>query len=120
MQKITELINEEFKERESLSGNWESYEVKDYLKEIQTSLISKIKAINFSYCCAELKTVKQGENLILDNEFDVEVIAPESSVLIKHKDKDRLIWVDKQRLKRKQFLITYNVLDRLRFLTNKK
>ena len=59
------------------------------------------KAINYTHCCTELKTVKQGENLILDNKFDVEVITPESSVLIKHKDKDRLIWVDKQRLKRK-------------------
>jgi len=58
------------------------------------------KAINL-HCCTELKTVKQGENLILDNKFDVEVITPESSVLIKHKHKDRLIWVDKQRLKRK-------------------
>ena len=69
------------------------------------------KAINYTHSCTELKTVKQGENLILDNKFDVEVITPESSVLIKHKDKDRLIWVDKQRLKRKQFLITYNELE---------
>ena len=59
------------------------------------------EAINYTHSCTELKTVKQGENLILDNKFDVEVITPESSVLIKHKDKDRLIWVDKQRLKRK-------------------
>jgi hypothetical protein len=59
------------------------------------------EAINYTHCCTELKTVKQGENLILGNKFDVEVITPESSVLIKHKDKDRLIWVDKQRLKRK-------------------
>ena len=58
------------------------------------------EAINYTPCCTELKTVKQGEKLVLDNKFDVEVVTPESSVLIKHKDKDRLIWVDKQRLKR--------------------
>jgi hypothetical protein len=65
-------------------------------------IVSKIQqAIDFIPCCTELKTVKQGENLILDNKFDVQVVIPESSVLIKHKEKDRLIWVDKQRLKRK-------------------
>ena len=59
------------------------------------------EAINYTHSCTELKAFKQGENLILDNKFDVEVVTPESSVLIKHKDKDILIWVDKQRLKRK-------------------
>jgi hypothetical protein len=59
------------------------------------------EAINFIPCCTELKTVEQGENLILDDKFDVQVVTPESSVLIRHKEKDRLIWVDKQRLKRK-------------------
>ena len=64
-------------------------------------IVSKIQqAINFIPCCAELKTVKQGENLILDNKFDVQVVIPESSVLIKHKENARLIWIDKQRLKR--------------------
>ena len=68
---------------------------------VQSMIDDFKKAINYKHSCTELKTVKQGENLILDNRFDVEVITPESSVLIKHKDKDRLIWVDKQRLKRK-------------------
>ena len=71
------------------------------IEEIMTDFAKKeVEAINYTRCCTELKTVKQGENLILDNKFDVEVVTPESSVLIKHKDKDRLIWVDKQRLKR--------------------
>jgi len=72
------------------------------VKENINGLILDVKneAINFIPCCAELKTVKQGENLILDNKFDVQVVIPESSVLIKHKEKDRLIWIDKQRLKR--------------------
>ena len=68
---------------------------------VEDCVDSTLEAINYTHSCTELKTVKQGENLILDNKFDVKVITPESSVLIKHKDNDRLIWVDKQRLKRK-------------------
>lgn len=48
-----------------------------------------------------LKTVKQGETLLLDNKLDVEVITPESSVLIKDSRDGMLRWVDKERLKRK-------------------
>lgn len=67
-----------------------------------TEFANKIeKEITLTRYCTELKTVKQGDILLLDNKFDVEVITPESSVLIKHKGKDILIWVDKKRLKRK-------------------
>ena len=51
MQKIIELINKEFKERKSLGGNWEAYEVEEYLEEIRTSLINKAQAINYIPCC---------------------------------------------------------------------
>lgn len=49
----------------------------------------------------QLKTVKQGETLILDNKLEVEVITPESSVLIKDSRDGMLRWVGKERLKRK-------------------
>ena len=51
MKKVIDLINKEFKERKNLGGNWEAYEVEEYLEEIQTSLISKIKAIEVMRCC---------------------------------------------------------------------
>jgi len=58
-------------------------------------------AINYTHCCTELKTLKQGEKLILDNKFDVEVVAPsEKNVLIKYKETDKVVWVNEQRLKR--------------------
>ena len=60
------------------------------------------EVINFIHCCTELKTLKQGEKLILDNKFDVQVVAPsEKNVLIKYKETDRIVWVNEQRLKRK-------------------
>jgi len=93
--KKREIIEEAFNyyhDRTALN-NKEEKELLNFVNELY-------EAISVTRCCTELKTVKQGENLILDNKFDVQVVIPESSVLIKHKEKDRLIWIDKQRLKR--------------------
>ncbi len=80
-------------------------------KELANTLLDNyLESINYTHSCTELKTLKQGEKLILDNKFDVEVVAPsEKNVLIKYKETDRVVWVNEQRLKQKQFLITYNL-----------
>ena len=82
----------------------ESYKMdKNGNKPIEIFGIEKLyEAINYTHCCTELKTLKQGEKLILDNKFDVEVVAPsEKNVLIKYKETDRVVWVNEQRLKQK-------------------
>ena len=45
MKDVIDLINKSFNDKKNVSGNWESYEVKEYLQEIQNSLINQIKLI---------------------------------------------------------------------------
>lgn len=48
----------------------------------------------------QLKAFEQGETLFLDNTLKVEVITPESSVLVKDSRDNKMMWVEKGRLKR--------------------
>lgn len=48
----------------------------------------------------QLKAFEQGETLFLDNTLKVEVITPESSVLVKDSRDNKMMWVEKDRLKR--------------------
>ena len=64
------------------------YGTRENIHEQMTNDIKELlEAINYTRCCKSdselLKTVKQGETLILDNKLEVEVITPKSSVLIK-------------------------------------
>ena len=49
----------------------------------------------------QLKAFKQAETLLLDNTLKVEVINPESKVLVKDSRDNKLMWVERNRLKRK-------------------
>ena len=94
LDKITEI---EIKDDVLIISQFDNNEViltQDNLKKLLT-------AINYTHSCTDLKTLKQGEKLILDNKFDVEVVAPsEKNVLIKYKETDKVVWVNEQRLKR--------------------
>ena len=96
MSKRCKLQKEYYKEFGNYKGSGK------YTDHYVNWLESKVLAINYTHCCTELKTLKQGEKLILDNKFDVEVVAPsEKNVLIKYKETDRIVWVNEQRLKQK-------------------
>lgn len=60
----------------------------------------KIKTINLLNQTSENKRVLNvGDVVILDGNLEVEVITPESKVLIKDSRDNKVIWVDRNRIK---------------------